>query len=138
VRQTTSSPETDVNSLWRVARIHNFLAEERGHLNIVLNRFRKIPGVTSEDVEQATNCKILWNIPNAYFAVFSSINRGVPIVLQRPIGYVLSDIAHSYHGLAAVLGRKRMDTKLDDGSEDRPPGIPASDPKFKNGFIGLE
>src|SRR3984893_7507695 len=60
--------QTDVVSLWSARRIHAFLEEGTGRnrLRLVLNRHKKIPGFTDDDVEQATRCKVLWKIPNAF------------------------------------------------------------------------
>ena len=63
--------QTDVVSLWSAGRIHAFLEEGTGRdrLRMVLNRYKKIPGFTDEDVQQVTNCKVLWKVPNAFQAV---------------------------------------------------------------------
>ena len=76
--------QTDVVSLWSAGRIHTFLEEGTGRdrLRMVLNRYKKIPGFTDEDVQQVTNCKVLWKVPNAYQAVSPSIDHGTPVVLQ--------------------------------------------------------
>ena len=60
--------QTDVVSLWSASRIRSFLEEGNGrkHLRLVMNRYKKIPGFSEEDVERATNVKILWKIPNNY------------------------------------------------------------------------
>src|SRR5205823_11730846 len=63
--------QTDVVSLWSASRIHTFLEEGTGRdrLRLVLNRYKKIPGFSEEDVEQVTKCKVLWKVPNAFQAV---------------------------------------------------------------------
>ncbi len=60
--------QTDVVTLWSASRIHAFLEEGAGRnrLRMVLNRYKKIPGFTDEDIESATRCKVLWKIPNAF------------------------------------------------------------------------
>jgi len=92
--------QTDVVSLWSAGRIHTFLEEGTGRdrLRIVLNRYKKIPGFTEEDVEQVTNCKVLWKVPNAFQSVSPSIDHGTPIVLQDG-----PEISRSYRALAATL-----------------------------------
>src|SRR5712672_2516406 len=76
--------QTDVISLWSAGRIHSYLEEGTGRdrLRIVLNRHKKIPGFTDDDVEKATNCKVLWKMPNAYQSVSPAIDHGTPVVLQ--------------------------------------------------------
>jgi pilus assembly protein CpaE len=92
--------QTDVVSLWSASRIHGFLEEGTGRnrLRIVLNRYKKIPGFTDEDVEQSTHCKVLWKIPNAYQAISPAIDHGAPVVLQES-----QDVSRSFRALAAAL-----------------------------------
>src|SRR5579863_231549 len=74
--------QTDVVSLWSAGRIHAFLEEGTGRdrLRMVLNRYKKIPGFTDEDIEHSTRCKVLWKIPNAYQAISPAIDHGTPVV----------------------------------------------------------
>jgi pilus assembly protein CpaE len=104
--------QTDVVSLWSAGRIHAFLEEDTGRnrLRIVLNRYKKIPGFTDEDVAQVTNCKVLWKVPNAFQAVSPSIDQGTPIVLQDG-----PEISRSYRALAATLAEASSNS---DGSLD--------------------
>jgi len=92
--------QTDVVSLWSVGRIHTFLEEGTGRdrLRVVLNRYKKIPGFTDEDVQQVTNCKVLWKVPNAFQVISPSIDHGTPIVLQEG-----PEISRSYRALAETL-----------------------------------
>ena len=94
--------QTDVVSLWSAGRIHNFLEEGTGRdrLRIILNRYKKIPGFTDEDVQQVTNCKVLWKVPNAFHAISPSIDHGTPIVLQEG-----PEISRSYRALAETLAK---------------------------------
>jgi len=92
--------QTDVVSLWSAGRIHTFLLEGAGRdrLRIVLNRYKKIPGFTDEDVEKATNCKVLWKVPNNYQIIGPAIDKGNPVALQDN-----HEVGRSYQGLAAEL-----------------------------------
>jgi len=101
--------QTDVVSLWSAGRIHNFLEEGTGRdrLRIVLNRYKKIPGFSDVDVEQATKCKVLWKIPNAFQSVSPAIDHGTPIVLQD------QDVSRSYRSLAAALAEAGSSDGLD-------------------------
>jgi pilus assembly protein CpaE len=92
--------QTDVVSLWSAGRIHSFLEEgaSRNRLRMVLNRHKKIPGFTDEDIADSTRCKVLWKIPNAYHAVSPAIDNGAPVVLQEG-----QEISRSFRGLAATL-----------------------------------
>jgi pilus assembly protein CpaE len=92
--------QTDVVSLWSASRIHTFLQESAGRdrLRIVLNRYKKIPGFTDEDVEKATSCKVLWKVPNNYQLIGPAIDKGSPVALQGN-----HEVGRSYQGLAAEL-----------------------------------
>lgn len=92
--------QTDVVSLWSAGRMRPYLEEgaARDRVRLVLNRYKKIPGFSDEDVEKATDCKLLWKLPNNYQATAPSIDKGVPVAFQEN-----SDIARSFRGLATAL-----------------------------------
>jgi pilus assembly protein CpaE len=92
--------QTDVVSLWSAGKVQGFLQEGvgRDRLRLLLNRYKKIPGFTDEDVEKATNCKVLWKVPNNFQAIGPTIDKGSPIAAQSN-----HEIARSYHSLAAEL-----------------------------------
>ncbi len=92
--------QTDVVSLWSASRIHDFLEEGTGRnrLRMVLNRYKKIPGFTDEDVEHSTHCKVLWKIPNAFQSISPAIDHGVPVVMQEG-----QEVSRSFRAFAAAL-----------------------------------
>jgi pilus assembly protein CpaE len=92
--------QTDVVSLWSAGRIQSFLQEGAGRdrLRLVLNRYKKIPGFTDEDVEKATNCKVLWKVPNNFQLIGPAIDKGSPVAAQGN-----HELGRSYQGLAAEL-----------------------------------
>lgn len=92
--------QTDVVSLWSAGRIYAFLQEGAGRdrLRVVINRYKKIPGFSDEDVEKATNCKVLWKVPNNFQLVAPAIDKGSPVAAQGN-----HEIGRSYQGLAAAL-----------------------------------
>jgi len=104
--------QTDVVSLWSAGRIHAFLEEGTGRdrLRVVLNRYKKIPGFTDEDVEHVTNCKVLWKVPNAFHTVSPAIDHGTPVVLQEG-----PEISRSYRALAETLAEASSNS---DGGPD--------------------
>ena len=104
--------QTDVVSLWCAGRIHSFLEEGTGRdrVRMVLNRYKKIPGFSDEDILQVTKCKVLWKVPNAFHAVSPSIDHGTPVVLQEGL-----EISRSYRGLAETLAEASANS---DGSPD--------------------
>lgn len=99
---------TDVASLWSAARVQQYLSESgsREKVQLILNRFRKIAGFTEADAEAAAGVKLLWKIPNQYFAVSTAIDRGVPLSQQHN-----TEIARSFAGLAARLTEDDLDVK---------------------------
>ncbi|HET9307776.1 MAG TPA: cellulose synthase operon protein YhjQ/BcsQ [Candidatus Sulfotelmatobacter sp.] len=118
--------QTDVVSLWSAGRIHSFLEEGTGRdrLRVILNRYKKIPGFSEQDVQQVTNCKVLWKVPNAFQAVSPSIDHGAPVVLQEG-----PEISRSFRALAETLASasSNSDGNLDlvykqDDSRKKTPG----------------
>lgn len=99
---------SDVASLWSAARVQQYLGEtgSRERVRLVLNRFRKVPGFSEADAEAAVGAKLLWRIPNQYFAVSGAIDRGTPVMDQRT-----SEIARCFSGLAQELTRNDTDVK---------------------------
>ena len=92
--------QADVVSLWSAARVHAFLEQgsNRDRVRLVLNRFKKIPGFTDEDIQKVTNCKLLWKLPNSFHSVGPAIDKGVPIAFHES-----SELGRSYHALAGIL-----------------------------------
>src|SRR5580693_5895719 len=92
--------QTDVVTLWSAGRIHAFLeaGAGRNRLRMVLNRYKKIPGFTDDDIEQATRCKVLWKIPNAFHSISPAIDHGTPVVMQEN-----QEVSRSFRALAAAL-----------------------------------
>ena len=94
-------PKPTSVSLWSASRIRTFLEDgaTRDRVRIVLNRYKKIPGFTDEDVEKATNCKLLWKVPNNFQSIAPAIDKGVPVALEH------NEIGRSFQSLAATLAQ---------------------------------
>jgi len=114
--------QTDVVSLWSAGRIRNFLEDgaNRNRLRLVLNRYKKIPGFTEEDVEKATNCQILWKLPNNYQLIAPAIDKGVPVAGHdgqelsrsfRALADLLAEAAHAEDGVDLIYQHDRADAK---------------------------
>ncbi len=99
---------TDVASLWSAARVLQYLGEAGGRdrVGLVLNRFRRIAGFSEADAEAAAGTKLLWKVPNQYFAVSTAIDRGVPLMQHGQ-----SEIARSFADLAAKLTQDDLEVK---------------------------
>ena len=98
----------DVASLWSAARVLQYLGETGGRerVRLLLNRFRKIPGFSESDAEAAAGAKLIWKIPNSYFAVSAAIDRGIPLMQQNH-----TEIARAFTGLAGVLTQNDEEVK---------------------------
>ncbi|HYY69513.1 MAG TPA: AAA family ATPase [Terriglobales bacterium] len=98
----------DVTSLWSAVKIRDFLIDgpAGNNLSLVLNRFRKVPGLSESEIEATTQMKITCKIPNQYAAVSSAINHGTPVVEQNH-----SEIARSFVSLAGVLTQQATPEK---------------------------
>ena len=99
---------SDVASLWSAARVQQYLGEtgSRERVRLVLNRYRKVAGFSEADAEAAVGAKLLWRVPNQYFAISTSIDRGTPVMEQRS-----SEIARCFTGLAHELTRDDVAAK---------------------------
>ncbi len=99
---------TDVASLWSAARVQQYLGETGGRerVRLVLNRFRKVAGFSEADAEAAVGAKLLWRVPNQYFAISTAIDRGTPVMDQRS-----SEMARCFAGLAQELTRNDLNVK---------------------------
>jgi pilus assembly protein CpaE len=99
---------SDVASLWSAARVQQYLGEtgSRERVRLVLNRFRKVAGFSEADAEAAVGAKLLWRVPNQYFAISSAIDRGTPVMEQRN-----TEIARCFSGLAHELTRNDADSR---------------------------
>jgi pilus assembly protein CpaE len=92
--------QADVVSLWSAGRIRSFLEEGTGRdrVRLVLNRYKKIPGFSDEDVFSTTNCKVLWKVPNNHQAIAPAIDKGAPVAMQDS-----SDVGRSFRNFATML-----------------------------------
>jgi pilus assembly protein CpaE len=95
--------QADVVSLWSAGRVRAFLEDGASfkHLRLVLNRYKKIPGFTDEDVEQATGVRVLWKLPNNYQLLAPGIDKGEPVAAQNS-----PDLSRSFRSLATLLAKE--------------------------------
>jgi len=75
------------------------LGYEKEKTKIVLNRYMENDEIKVEDVEDVLGQKVYWKVPNNYFTIMSSINKGIPVGVVN----AESNISQSYRELAAML-----------------------------------
>src|ERR1700730_6740044 len=99
---------TDVASLWSAARVQQYLGEtgNRERVRLVLNRFRKVSSISEAGSGAEAGAKLLWRVPNQYFAASAAIDRGIPLMEQSH-----TEIARCFAGLAQELTRNDADVK---------------------------
>ena len=98
--------QPDVPSLYSAAKLQDYLGEALGskRVSLLINRFRKVPGLTDNNIEGATKTNIFYRVPNEYNSVASSIQRGVPAVNEAN-----SELSRAFSGLAAELADKPVE-----------------------------
>jgi len=75
------------------------LGYEKEKTKIVLNRYMENDEIKVDDVEDVLGQKVYWKVPNNYFTIMSSINKGIPVGVVNSE----SNISQSYRELAAML-----------------------------------
>lgn len=88
-----------IRNCQRCLDIFERLGYDKEKTKIVINRYMENDEVKAEDLEKAVNQKVYWKIPNNYFTIMSSINKGLPVSYINPA----SNISQSYRELATVL-----------------------------------
>ena len=83
----------------RCIELFERLGFAKDKIQIVLNRYMENDEVSESDVEEVIGRKIFWKIPNNYFTMMSSINKGIPVCLANPN----SNVSKSYRSLAMRL-----------------------------------
>ncbi len=88
-----------IRNCQRCLELFERLGYGKDKAKIILNRYMDNEEIKIEDVEDVLDRKIYWKIPNNYFTIMSSINKGIPVGIVNPD----SNIAHNYRELAAML-----------------------------------
>ena len=83
----------------RCMELFERLGFSKDKVQIVLNRYMENDEVSEHDVEEVLGRKIFWKIPNNYFTMMSSINKGIPVCLANPD----SNVSKSYRSMAMRL-----------------------------------
>jgi pilus assembly protein CpaE len=119
--------QPDLVCFWSAKQVRPFLTDGAPNqkISLVLNRYKKIPGFSDDDMEKATASKIFWKVPNQHTAVAPAIEKGTPVVLQEGL-----EVSKAIRGLVAELARVEA---LGDGSPKNP--TPAKDGGLRRFFV---
>ena len=83
----------------RCLELFERLGFDSSKTQILINRYMENDEISIEDIESVMNRKVYWKIPNNYFTMMSSINKGIPVSDINPD----SNVAQSYKKLALHL-----------------------------------
>ena len=83
----------------RCLELFERLGFDKNKTQILLNRYMENDEVSIDDIENVLERKVYWKIPNNYFTMMSSINKGIPVSDINPD----SNVAKSYRDLALHL-----------------------------------
>lgn len=75
---------------------------------VIINRYLENDEITVEDVEKTLNKNVYWKVPNNYFTIMSSINKGIPVSEVNEN----SNITESFNQLASKLADDLFENDL--------------------------
>ncbi|MBV9087917.1 MAG: AAA family ATPase [Acidobacteria bacterium] len=100
--------QPEVGSLWAAAKVRKYISGNAPdkRVGLLLNRYRRMPGLESEHIEAAVGCKVFATIQNQYVSISRSIENGAPVAREgrSELGSVFSRIA------ALLAGEKGIPT----------------------------
>lgn len=77
-------------------------------IKIIINRYMENDEIKINDIETALGEKIYWKIPNNYFSIMESINKGIPVSKVNPD----SNISHSFRELAEKISDEIIENTI--------------------------
>lgn len=77
-------------------------------VKIIINRFMENDNITIEDIETTLGEKIYWKIPNNYFSIMESINKGLTVSEVN----TNSNIANSFRNLASKISDDIVESSI--------------------------
>ena len=75
------------------------LGYSKDKIKLVINRYMDSDDIKIEDIEEVLDHKVFFKIPNNYYAVINSVNKGIPVCESAPN----SNIAKSFKQLATLV-----------------------------------
>ncbi|MCM1002765.1 MAG: AAA family ATPase [Candidatus Gastranaerophilales bacterium] len=77
-------------------------------VKIIINRFMENDSITVEDIETTLGEKVYWKIPNNYFSIMESINKGLTVSEVN----TNSNIANSFRNLASRISDDIVESSI--------------------------
>lgn len=71
-------------------------------IKLIVNRYIEDDEITVDDVEEALDHDVFWKIPNSYFTVMSSINKGIPVSEMEPDSPISKNFAQLASKISGV------------------------------------
>ncbi len=96
-----------VRSSQRLLNLFERLGYEDQKIKLIVNRYIPDEEITVEDVEETLEHPVFWKIPNAYQAVMTAINRGIPVAMVdtgKNVEKNFLDLAHKLTGVVRSSG----------------------------------
>lgn len=97
-----------IRNCQRCIDLFNNLNFPKDKIKIVVNRYLDNDEITIDDVEKTLSKKVYWKIPNNYFTIMSSINKGIPVSEVNEN----SNITESFMGLASKITEDLFEADL--------------------------
>lgn len=88
-----------IRNAQRCINLFNSRRYSNNKVKIIINRYMENDEINTDDIESTLGQKIYWKIPNNYFSIMESINKGLPVNKINPN----SNIAESFKELACKI-----------------------------------
>lgn len=88
-----------VRNAQRCLNLFNSRRYPKGKVKVVLNRYMENDEIKLEDIETTLGEEVYWKIPNNYFSIMDSINKGITVSEVS----VNSNIANSFRDFAGKI-----------------------------------
>ncbi len=90
------------------------LEYDEDKVKLIVNRYIEDDEITVEDVEEALSQEVYWKIPNSYFSIMTSINKGIPISELDPSAQISKNFAQLASKISGVMIFKEDEEEDDD------------------------
>ena len=88
-----------IRNIQRCIELFTKLGFDENKIHVLLNRFMENDEISVKDIENTIGKKVFWKVPNNYFTMMSSINKGIRVCIMNPD----SNVAKNYRDLVFRL-----------------------------------